>query len=103
MPITKLTEKQIIGAADNMPKRDGRKFICIGPHCWGEGKSAKEAVANARKSRVKIYEGKRGWCFMLFDCAANVEVDGMGAFCYVPEEGVRPYIEIARFNMPVLS
>jgi hypothetical protein len=103
MPITGMTEKQIIGSADNMPQRAGRHFICIGPHCWGMGKTAKEAIGNAKKNRVKIYEGKRGWCFILFDAHEDTTVDDMGSLCYYPNrlaEDERPYIEMARYNMP---
>jgi hypothetical protein len=99
MPVMNLSERKIIEAADNMPQREGRKFLCMGPYCWGTGKTAKEAVTNAKKNRIKIYEGKRGWWFILYDADVDLTVDDMGYLCYIRKEGVQPYIELARHNM----
>lgn len=80
-----------------------RKFCCIGPFCWGMGDTKELAIKNAKKNRVKIYEGKRGWRYVLYDIAVDVIVDDMGGFCYYEREGELPYVEVARFNMEVAS
>lgn len=77
----------------------GRKFLCVGPHCWGSGATAEEAIKNAKSNRVKVYEGKAGWRYILFDAAADTYVNQMGDLCYVPVEGVEPYREILRYRM----
>lgn len=83
----------------------GRKFMVIGPHCWGCGLSPAEAEREAKKNRVRIYEGKGGWRFVLLDVPADAFVDGMGGICYVPlPEGQTtesaPAKELYRHNMP---
>jgi len=80
--------------------REGRVYLCIGPHCWGKAAEPGKAIANAKKNRVKIYEGARGWGFVLLDAQADAYVDDMGGICYLPKEGVEPYREVARYNMP---
>lgn len=99
----RMSEKAVIEQADQTVLPGGRKFIAMGPHCYGYGDSAAAAVKNAKKNRVKIYEGKRGWCFILFDADHETHVDDMGSMSYVPKEGVVPYREIARFNMEVTN
>ena len=99
----RVSERSVI---DNAPplsgkaglKKGNRVYLCVGPYCWGRGLTAAEAVKNAKANRARVYEGKRGWAFVLFDVDSSTTVDGMGMFSYVPRKGVEPYIEIARFN-----
>jgi hypothetical protein len=95
----KLSEKAVIAAAGGAAA-DGYKFLCMGPMCWGAGKTPEEAVKNAKKNRVKIYEGKRGWCFILYLAQDDAVIDDMGSICYVPKENVIPYTRIGSYNMP---
>lgn len=95
-------EQTAITAASNDPQgTPGDWFICMGPHCWGRAQTPGEAIANAKKNRVKIYEGKGGWRFMLFAVRDDVRVDDMGAFCWTWRDGEdhhspNPYREIYR-------
>lgn len=76
-------------------------YLCIGPHCWGRAKTPELAVKHAKSNRVRIYEGKQGWRFILFDARPGVTVDDMGSLCWIPEEGEteKPYRELLRYNM----
>lgn len=83
------------------PIAQGRRFIAVGPHCWGRAETAIKAVKNAKSNRVQAYEPARGWCWALYDCDEGTRVeDCFGGFAYVPQEGVEPYRLVALFNMP---
>jgi hypothetical protein len=73
-----------------MPKKSegpiaapGRKFIVMGPLCWGEGRTEAEAVRHARENFSPYFGGT--WQYIVFDAHETVEVDDMGCFCYYPE------------------
>ena len=60
------------------------KYIAVGPHCWGSGKTVFEAVNNCHKSY-----GKGNWHSPLFAkqisvslCVIETVVDDMGAVSY---------------------
>jgi len=56
------------------------RYIVIAPFCWGAGATEKEAVRNAKVNRVKIYEGKRGWRYILYATSdSKAYVDDMGS------------------------
>ena len=73
-----------------------RIYLCMGPMCWGADPDATKAIANAKKNRVKIYEGPRGWRYILFDVPAETTVDEMGFLCYELGKSIR---EVVRVNM----
>jgi hypothetical protein len=75
-----------------------RQYLVMGPCCWGKGATEKEALANARKARVRYAEGSLGWRYIVFDVHPSVTVDEMGSLCYIPAEldGEVPYREVRR-------
>ena len=100
-------ERLAIDAAAGVTLAADERFLCMGPFCYGYGQTAKEAIQNAGKNRVRIYEGKAGWRFLLFVARKDVVVDDMGAFCWTFRDGEddnspKPYREVYRTpNMPV--
>jgi hypothetical protein len=74
-------EREGIAVASRERKPE-EKVLCMAPYCWGKADSAEQAIANAKKNRVKIYEGKAGWRFILFVVREDVWVDDMGAMCW---------------------
>lgn len=64
---------------ENFTAAPGRVIVAVGPYCWGKGADAKTAIANARKNRVRIYEGNAGFWYILFDAPASAYVDEMGS------------------------
>jgi hypothetical protein len=94
----RVSERKTIEDAPALVGED-RRYLCVGPHCWGKGKTAEEAVKNAKKERVRMYEGAKGWRWILFDIDHETRVDELGGFTYIPKEGVEPYVRIAAFKM----
>lgn len=84
---------QFVGIAP----QPGRAYLVMGPHCWGRGASVAEAHKKAQSNRVRIYEGAKGWRFILYNVPEGAEIDGMGSIVY--DAGQQGAIEMARFNM----
>jgi hypothetical protein len=82
-------------------------FMCIGPCCWGKGSTPTEAVRNAKKNRVRSYEGKAGWAWILMDVQSDATVDGMGCIVYTPlpdcRGDVSQHRHVARFNLSLVD
>ena len=97
------SEKAFLMAYEGQVAPEGRKFLVVGPFCWGKGKTVAEAVKNAKSNRVRSYEGKEGWRFFVCDVIENAYVDDMGGIRWTVEKGQNVdsgYREIGRFNLP---
>ena len=57
------------------PLREGRKYLAVGPHCWGKHETSKQAIKNA-KSHFPTFAGK--WKFLLYDAPADTVINEMG-------------------------
>jgi hypothetical protein len=90
----RISEKATIAGAPKLSGK-GRRYLCIGPACWGKGKTAAQAIKNA-KHEFASFVGP--WKFILYDVQDDAKIDDMGSICYVPREGEKPYFEIARFE-----
>lgn len=55
-----------------------REYIVVGPHVWGRGKTANEAMKKAQKE----YGSRKLKNWSVFDVPGGCEVDGMGCFVY---------------------
>jgi hypothetical protein len=77
----------------------GRKFIAIGPFCWGTGKTDAEAVKNARRNFSTMYAKK--FCYILYEGQDDITIDGMGNLCYVPREepGKKPWSVVRKVGV----
>src|SRR5260221_10929579 len=78
----RLAKKEAVALNSVPPIADGRVYLCVGPFCWGRAKTPGAALKNAQANRVKIYEGKGGWRWIMFDAAPDDHVDGMGLISY---------------------
>lgn len=75
-------------------------YICIGPFCWGRGSTQEQAIRNAKRGRIRQYEGHTGWCHIVFEVTGDpgAYVDGTGALVRHAEATVK---EVARKNWPL--
>lgn len=90
-------ELDAYAAANANPLKADERYIVVGPHCWGRAVTFVEALKNAKSNRVRSYEGKAGWRFMVFVADGSVRIDDMGGFVYMPrEDDTLPYREIWR-------
>src|SRR5437899_100313 len=96
----KLSEKAALEALPALSGPAGtapgqRLYLCIGPNTWGRGTTVAEAVKNAKSNFSGSLSGP--WKWIMYDVQHDATIDGMGMICYVPIEGVKPYIQIGRF------
>lgn len=76
---------------ENFAAAPGRAIFAIGPFCWGKGSDAAAAVANCRRSRTRIYEGKAGFWYILFNAPDFAYVDDFGGLRWEwPADGLAP-------------
>ena len=63
-------------------------FLCIGPHVWGRGKSAKEAKKNAQR---EYSAHKRLPAYVILNAHPESYVNCFGQVCY-PTENDAPLV-----------
>jgi len=89
-------------ALSTEPAAPGRKFLAVGPYCWGQSSTQAEAVKQCKKaSPGPTYLGKLGFRCIVFDAHSSVYLDDMGGICYTPAdvpEGQAPYTEVLRIG-----
>lgn len=79
------------------PAAEGRKYLCIGPFCWGADTDAAVAVENAKRNYSKTYYPT--WGFILYECGRRTTVNGIdGGYSYYEEDGAPK--EVLRYRFP---
>ena len=52
-------------------------ILCVGPNCWGRGRTTAEAVKNAKANRPTFYTGLLR-SYNLYEGTDRIWVDGVG-------------------------
>lgn len=66
-----------------------KHYLAMGPHVWGRGESAADAIKVARKvgAGSKSSGGVPGKGFLIFECGPSTRVNDLGGLVWQTDEG----------------